>query len=304
MKKSLFVLIVTIVVLEVGMRAILGLGRPLLYSLDPIYGYFPAPNQHLRRFFATIETNNFGMRSKRISEDKSALQLRLLILGDSIAFGNTYVDQEKIFSSRLQSELGNRVEVLNVSAGGWSVENEANYVRKMGIFESDRVFMVINTNDLDQQFSPIPDSQLFPSTSPYFAMSELLQRYILPKFFKSKSADPGSLAVAQAPKIEIELNKIISNIDFVRKTCLRSGAKFSIVYSPSIQPNILRFRKDWDYAVNTLIAWAGANSVDFIDMRPLFLSQDADKIYFDGIHLKPFAHELIAKKLMREYYDR
>ena len=59
-----------LVFLEIALRAILGMGRPLLTEKDPAVGYMAAPNQDVHRFFQTIEINSFGMRSDQIARAK------------------------------------------------------------------------------------------------------------------------------------------------------------------------------------------------------------------------------------------
>jgi len=55
--KSLGLLAILLVSTEIGLRGVLGLGHPLLMEPNAIYGYMPAPNQELHRFFSHIHIN-------------------------------------------------------------------------------------------------------------------------------------------------------------------------------------------------------------------------------------------------------
>ena len=86
---------------EIGLRWVLGLGYPLLLRPDPMYGYMPAPNQDLHRFFSHIHINAYGMRSEDIEANKPPGTRRILFVGDSVLFGTTLVDQQRIFTNRI-----------------------------------------------------------------------------------------------------------------------------------------------------------------------------------------------------------
>ena len=65
-----------IVIGEVSLRVIFGLGSPVLIQPDKSeneggYGYIPAPDQDVRRLFAHIKINHFSMRSDDISPTKT-----------------------------------------------------------------------------------------------------------------------------------------------------------------------------------------------------------------------------------------
>ena len=50
--KWLGVFAILLIAAEIGLRIVLGLGHPLLMEPNPVYGYMPAPNQDLERFFS------------------------------------------------------------------------------------------------------------------------------------------------------------------------------------------------------------------------------------------------------------
>ena len=110
-----------ILLLEVALRVILGVGNPVLYVVDRGeaqggYGYIPAPDQDVRRFFAENKINSFSMRSEDVARARPLRTLRILLIGDSVTYGTTYIDQADIFASLLERGLKqtmrSKVEVL------------------------------------------------------------------------------------------------------------------------------------------------------------------------------------------------
>lgn len=150
----LLVLVALVGFIEGVLRFVLGVGNPVLIAPDPYCEYILKPDQHIFRFFAHIDTNHLGMRSDEVPAKRSPDTLRLMLVGDSIVYGTSRVDQHQIFSEILHHDLPSivhePVEVLNTSAGGWAIENELSYIRSRGIFKSDMVLLVLNNGDLTQ----------------------------------------------------------------------------------------------------------------------------------------------------------
>src|ERR1700761_9638459 len=105
-----------------------------------VYGYMPAPNQDLHRFFSHVHINAFGMRSEDVSPTPSGKTRRILFVGDSVTYGPTYVDQAKLFTSRIQADFCRQhaqVQILNASAPGWAPANEVAFLRQRGTFGAE-----------------------------------------------------------------------------------------------------------------------------------------------------------------------
>lgn len=215
---SFVLLLGILVLLEVGLRLLVGLGNPLLYVADPDIGYLLAPNQRTRRFGNRMVINEYSMRSPMITKSRSPSTLRVLLLGDSIANGASWTDQEQTISALLttqleliigkassqgedvapqekatgdrqkdrksQVKLVERIEVLNASANSWGPQNQLAYLKRFGTFEAQAVVLLLNTDDL---FAPVPTSEAvgrdrnYPNRKPLFAIAELFHRYLEPK---------------------------------------------------------------------------------------------------------------------------
>jgi len=289
-------------VLEISLRLVLGLGTPMLYVPGEEFGYFPKGNQHLHRFFVDIDTDRFGMRSADVPDEKQVGEYRVLFVGDSVAFGTTFVDQRDIFVSRIQRSFSrngnNKVSVMNGSAPGWAPSNELGFIKSQGIHHADMVVMVYNTKDLDQPFTPFVESPLTPLRPPRTAIGEAWSRYIAPRVFKvAVAVDPGSTSSEGLPAPEL-VNSVMQTIAETRRRAISNGARFVILYTPAVLADISAHQADWDGALAQLKNWAISESVPLIDMTPAFSTHGPKDIYFDGIHLRPLGDEIVADEFV------
>ena len=175
MKIKLAALSIVIVISEIFARY-LGFGYPILYRQSSA-GYEIKSNQSSTRLFKTSHYNNFGMRGRDVTELPIQGTKRILTLGDSVNNGGSQINDEQTFQSQLEMLYSNSkipTEILNASAGGWSVQNEFKWLLSHGIYGASTVVIEINEKDLDQRFedSNILDSNVsFPSHRPVLALA-------------------------------------------------------------------------------------------------------------------------------------
>jgi lysophospholipase L1-like esterase len=211
----------------------LGLHRPVLYETTA-YGYRPQPNQDLRRFGNRVFYNAQGMRSESFEPKPLPGVLRILCIGDSITNGGTQTDQSKTYPYILQDLLaaeGRKAEVLNASAGGWSLANEAGWLKANGLHGADVVVLEVATHDL---FQPFVESEIvgadphFPDQRPHWATGEMLQRYILPRLgFSAQAKDPGVQLDGQSLRA---VQDALGNIDRIASIAKAGGAKLYVLH--------------------------------------------------------------------------
>ncbi|MGD1104531.1 MAG: hypothetical protein ABSA59_21005 [Terriglobia bacterium] len=130
----------------------MGFGNPVVYRVNPHVGYYPAPNQDVHRYGGEIHINAFGMRSRVVAAEKPAGTFRILMLGDSILYGGSYIDQREIYASRLEDLLNQKpgllpgspqkVEVLCMGVNGWGPQHELAFVKEFGLFHADLVMVM------------------------------------------------------------------------------------------------------------------------------------------------------------------
>jgi hypothetical protein len=285
---------------EIGLREIAGLGHPILYELNPAFGYFPQPNQFTRRLFARTFTNRFGMRSPEFTLEKAPGTLRLMFLGDSITYGTTQVDQDDIFVERvgkdLSSELHRRVEDFNASASGWAISNEDGFLHSCGTYNSDYIVLVLNSGDLDQPFSSFADVAGGQTTSPGSAIGELFLR-LFPFRQGSPQHDAGT-TVGNDPATErANVQELSDMAQFARA----HGSKFLLVFIPfrrEIAPGA-RFS-----AQPALKKWADTEAVDFFDLTGAVSAYETKAVTLrDHVHYNVLGNRLLAEALEKSFAE-
>jgi hypothetical protein len=110
---------IALVAIEIGLRCF-GVGRPVLYDSNALYGYRPLPNQRLAPLFGpALRFNNLGLRC---DEDWDASTAgHVLFLGDSVTYGGN-VSNAELFSTLAVHDLpGERG--CNAGVNAWGVEN-------------------------------------------------------------------------------------------------------------------------------------------------------------------------------------
>jgi hypothetical protein len=297
--KVLLGLCALLLVLEIGLRLGLGLGNPILFEPNVNYGYLPVPSQDVRRFGSHVVINHAGMRSAEFTDAKPDRTRRILFVGDSVSFGPTYVGQDDIFPTLVGVEMNRgtatRWESLNASAPGWAISNELGFIKSRGTFGADVVVLVINTGDLAQPFSVVDGTGSFPYRRPPLALHEALFRYALPRLGLAPrtAADHGSTGDATDA---LPVSAVLESIAQFRSIVERAGARFILVYTPAVggewnQPN-------WTAAHSSVGEWARQTHCNLVDVSSVLESADAGRVYFDGIHLRPAGHAIVAKEVI------
>ena len=296
---TLFILAFVLIV-EVSLRVIFGFGSPVLIQLDKSeneggYGYIPAPNQDVRRFFAHIKINRFSMRSDDISPSKTDDHIRVYFIGDSVTYG-VYVDQSRIFTTLVSRDLaglaGHPVDILNASAGGWAPGNEVGFLKKNGTFDADLVLFVLNTGDLNQPFADFQPHPGFTANAPWTAIGEAWTRLLW------IATDSGSTAMQRTGMME-QTAAVLATLGQGRAYAISHNARFGIVYIPT------RWKldgADFQLGEAMLLDWAKQNGVPLIDLSQSFEGHSLDELYLkEGdarVHLSAAGHRIVAARLL------
>jgi lysophospholipase L1-like esterase len=94
-----------------------------------------------------IRINSKGLRDREHTYERTQGTFRILLLGDSMAWG-WGVGVEETYADLLERELG--VEVINAGVPGWSTDQELWWFESEGIrYQPDLVLLVLVMNDLN-----------------------------------------------------------------------------------------------------------------------------------------------------------
>lgn len=120
-------------------------------SSRPGLDYDLAPGVHGRNWGADIEINSHGFRDREYPLDKLAGTTRVVVIGDSIAFGNNMAIADT-FPKQLESlyaKAGRPVEVLNLAVAGYDTLEEVTFLEQTGVpLSPDVVVVGFCINDL------------------------------------------------------------------------------------------------------------------------------------------------------------
>lgn len=147
---------------ELALRVV-GAGQVMTYERHPAYGYLMRPNQVVYTYGDPIEINALGLRGPAVIPARPSGVVRVLFLGDSIAYGGGRVHEGDLFCRRLETlarDDGLRVESVNVSAPGWSPQNWTAWVGIHGTLGADLVVVVMPETDRSRPFATIEGSRL------------------------------------------------------------------------------------------------------------------------------------------------
>ncbi|WP_206815447.1 SGNH/GDSL hydrolase family protein [Chroococcus sp. FPU101] len=293
------ILVGAIALLEGSLRYV-GFGNPLLYQADPEMGYILSPNQNVRRMNKQILINNYSMRSDSVVNKRPENTLRIFLLGDSIANGGWWTDQEETISSLIQKHLKNskysQIEVLNASANSWGPRNQLAYLKRYGLFDSQVVILLLNTDDF---FSSLPSSEKvgndinYPNHKPALAISELLNRY-LPSAKTTKDNSP------KLKEKDNEKNNLAA-IQDIYQVCQTNQAQLIIAVTPLLR-EVEQSSKDYEQrAKKRLTEFTQSQSIPLIDFLPRFKQiNPPNSIYRDTIHITPDGNQIVSKTLIEE----
>lgn len=184
------ILLIFIAGLELFLRFHYGFCDAVLLKESADFEYIASPNQTRRRFGNSIFYNSKSMRSAEFNEHSE----KILGFGDSVINGGTLTDQDSLATSLLSNQLSvflNReIQFLNISAGSWGPDNCFAYLKKYGDFGAKKIVLFVSSHDAydNMNFGKIVGvNESFPNEQYYFAISELVNRYALPKLGYQKN---------------------------------------------------------------------------------------------------------------------
>ena len=289
------------VIIEVGLRLTVGLGNPPLYIADDDIGYLLAPNQKVRRWGNLIKINQYSMRSDDISQEKPDSLLRVFVLGDSIVNGGWWTDQSEILSESIETEIAKNstrdVEAINASANSWGPRNELAYLKRFGLFDSDVLILVINTDDL---FATAPTSVQvgrdlnYRDRRPPLALIELYQNY----FVKTPSI-PELEEVRKEKGDRVGFN--LQAIKEIKDIAAANNTEFILGMTPLLRELKGTGSRDYELkARKRLQEFAASEEIVYVDFLRIFADfPQPEFLYRDTIHLSIQGNHMVSETLAK-----
>ncbi len=142
------------------------------YEPNAALGFRLRPRQHSYTADKPFRTNAMGLRGPERSREKPAGSRRVLLLGDSIAFGYGVAEQDS-FAQQLEALLnradpGRSYEVINSGVPSFNTRQEVAFFREEGVgLDPDVVILAICWNDISDKSQVMVngDGQLFDASA-------------------------------------------------------------------------------------------------------------------------------------------
>jgi lysophospholipase L1-like esterase len=134
--------------------------RLLIGTDDPLLPYRLRPGARLEQMGVLVRVNRFGLRGAEIVRGPGGEARRILVLGDSVAYG-WGLEEADTFPVLLGEEprrQGLRVEVLNAGVPGYNTESAVALLRRMGpSLAPDALVLGVSLNDFEEtpRLSPL-----------------------------------------------------------------------------------------------------------------------------------------------------
>ncbi len=268
----------------------IGLGDPIRYDKDLIYGYAPKENQKKKRFknsFVTI--NESGLRS--IENWRGSKKKKILFIGDSVTFGGSYIDDKKIFSHLVCDELI-RFSCGNAGVNGYGIINMVNRSRyDERIHDSDIVIFLFSALNFTREYTNSETAHFYLNDHNFF-LSGLMEAI---SFFSTKYDVNYLLSKRDNTKKYNHDRELIDySLEQLAKEAKRLKKNNKIV---KIFLSVEKNNKKSENRLNQYIF----DRLEDIELENFYsLKNTLNKVdYFvDNIHLSSKGHKIVAKKII------
>jgi lysophospholipase L1-like esterase len=270
---------------ETAGRVLWGLGNPVIYDMNPLYGYRPLPDQHLKRSSGAImHFNNLGLRAAHDWLDDATH--KVLFLGDSVTYGGSYISNDQLFSHLSVAEALPTYEAGNAGVNGWGVLNVLGLVRDAHFLPADTVITVLPEGDFLRGFNRIA-GQPFWSRKPHSALEEIWYFLLYTLNLKKFNNPAHTITELERQQVIEQAASALKNLDELLNS---KGIRHLIYITPSRPQALAQEEKD------TLVL-AALDQVqlhvhyllDNIEQIPL---NDRAQLYVDNIHLSQAGHRV------------
>ena len=221
------------------------------------------------------------------------------MLGDSTLYGGSYIDQDELYSTRLEKLLnakypGLHIEVLAMGTNGWGPFHERGFVQRRGTFNADLAIVNLPIDDINRSLYGL---MCTPFTSvqspPHFALEEVVNHYAW-EFKKNRA---GLDAKWEAEQSQIGIQEYGHLADDLQA----HGLEVMFACLPSRDAGMNReASKQETLWRGQLEATLAKRNVSMSFPQGLFVGKgDEKQIYHDDVHLNAPGHKIYADFLCK-----
>lgn len=260
----------------------LRLGHVVVYDAHPIYGFRPKPNQSVSRLGHTVTFNQDSLRAHP-DWGTSPIQDRILFLGDSVTYGGSYIDNDKLFSRHAAQAL-NLIDG-NAGVNAWGVLNIHALITEMPFLPAATYVTVLPEGDFYRGLNRI-GGQPFWTRQPEFALEEIIY-YGLYKLNLRMNGflNPQALPLEEQRQIVHVAARYLKEMD----AFIKSKGYQHVIF---ITPNLSQAQQE--APIDTLIQ----DTLSSMGLKAYYLLEDVqkqndiDSLFYDSIHLTEKGHDV------------
>lgn len=295
-KKKIIVLIllcfslISLVLVELCLQEIMGLGNPIIYDSSPLYGYRPLPNKEYSRFYgAKIKFNNLSLRANNDWDENP--DNKILFLGDSVTYGGSYIDNKELFSHLAVKGL-RQYQSGNAGVNGWGVENIYGLIVESNFLPAEFYVTVLCEGDFYRGLSRFRGLPYF-NISPKFALNEL---WLFFSYNQNKKRYKSWQYFADEKQVSFVVEKATKKLKEMDILLKEKGFHHLIFITP-IKAQILEDANK-DPLVEKMLIKYNLETIYIVDKLNEYSLSDAEKndiFYNSSVHLEKRGHELWAE---------
>jgi lysophospholipase L1-like esterase len=273
----------------------------------------------LRRVSAgPLATNELGLRDTPYRRDAD---VKILLLGDSVSWGNGIDDVRRVYPYLLERELEQRdpvrsYEVVNASVPGYSTFQELGYLERHGLaLQPDAVIVQFCLNDVGERYAALAE---YGGNNFFLGVdTRTTVRGIYGVLLRHSSAFEAAARAAQrmarrheryravslsaerlSPGLERAWERTLEEIDAIRGLASRKGIPILLLIAPfrfQVE-DPARLRKPQD----RLVAFARSRSLPYVDVLEAMSAlgrEAALPLFNDDSHFSEAGHLMVAQGL-------
>lgn len=279
-------LILIIFITELYLKSI-GLGDPVRYDTNYIYGYAPKINQKKQRLDgAKVSINDFGLRS--IYDWNNNNKDKIIFIGDSITYGGSYIDDTKIFS-HLVCETLKEYLCGNAGVNAYSIINmvmRSRYDKRLK--EANKIVFLVAPGDFYREYANSDTAHFYLNNKQFFlpgiteALSFVSTKYDINKYISKK--DDTKISKNEEDLADYSINILISEIKRLEK----SNKDVYLFYT--IEKNDKKSLNQNNSNILNKLAKTVTNKFYVLDEI-----LNKDEFFFDNVHYSKKGHSTVAE---------